>query len=32
MARCLDSSYVGDPGRETIGVRGMFSLGILGSP
>ena len=32
MARCLDSSYVGDPGRETIGLRGMFSLCILGSP
>ena len=32
MARCLDSSYVGDPGRGTIGLRGMFFLCILGSP
>ena len=31
MARYLDSSYVGDPGNETIGFRGMFSLCILGS-
>ena len=34
MARCLDSSYVGDPGRETIIglISGMFSLCILRNP
>ena len=31
-ARYLDKSYVGDPGRDTIGRRGMFSLCTLGRP
>ena len=30
--RYFDRLYVGDPGRETIGRRGIFSLCILGSP
>ena len=32
MPRYLDNSYVGDPGRETIGLKGMFSLCTLGNP
>ena len=32
IARYLDNSYVGDLGKETIGLRGIFSFCILGRP
>ena len=31
-ARCLDSSYVGEPGRDTMGRGGILGLWIWGSP
>ena len=30
--RYLANSYVGDPGRDTMGLKGMLSLCIFGSP
>ena len=32
LARCFESSYVGDPGSETIGRSGVFGLWIFGNP
>ena len=32
LVRYFESSYVGEPGRETMGSSGMFGLWILGSP
>ena len=32
LARCFESSYVGDPRSETIGRSGVFGLWIFGNP